>query len=92
MSSFEFGQIEVASNEFLKQRQVTNIFIIDVKKVLVSDKMSHNNRKDWRYIVGYQAFEETMIPLFTKTPENVFSYGVSPYYKNIPCKMSFEYF
>ena len=64
MSSFEFGQREVASKEFLKQRQVTNIFIIDVKKVVVSDKMLHNNRKDWRYIVGYQVFEETMIPLF----------------------------
>ena len=30
MSSFEFGLIEVASKDFYKQRQITDIFTIDV--------------------------------------------------------------
>ena len=30
MSSFEFGLIEVASKDFYKQRQMTDIFTIDV--------------------------------------------------------------
>ena len=30
MSSFEFGLTEVASKDFYKQRQITDIFTIDV--------------------------------------------------------------
>ena len=51
---FKFGQIVVASKDFHKQRQITDIFAIDVDKVVLSDKMPCNNGKDWRYIVGYQ--------------------------------------
>ena len=54
MSSFKFGQIEVASKDFHKERQITDISTIDVNKVVLSDKVSCNNGKDWRYIVGYQ--------------------------------------
>ena len=43
---FGFSQIEVASKDFHKQRQVINIFIIYINKVVVSDKMSHDNGKD----------------------------------------------
>ena len=34
------------------------------------------------YIVGYQVNGETIIPLFIKTPKNIFSYCVSQYDKN----------
>lgn len=44
-SSFKFGQIEVASKDLHKKKQVTNIFTIDVNKVLVSVRVSCNNRK-----------------------------------------------
>ena len=50
---FKFGQIEVASKEFNKQRQVTDIFTIDVNKVVVSEKVPCKNGKDHRYIIGY---------------------------------------
>ena len=53
MYSFEFGQKEFASKNFHKQRQITDIFTIDVSKVVLSDKVRSNNAKDWRYIVGY---------------------------------------
>ena len=46
-----------------------------------------------RYIVGYQV-NGTLIPLFIKTPKNIFSYGVSQYDKNsayaIPFNVSEE--
>ena len=58
--------------------------------VVVSDKVSCNNGKDCHYIVGYQVDGETIIPLFIKTPKNIFSYGVSQYDKNSAYTMSFN--
>ena len=77
MFSFKFGQIEVASKKFQKQRQITDIFTIDVNKVVLSDKVSCKNGKGWRYIVDYQVDSETIIPLFIKMSKNIFNYGVS---------------
>ena len=48
MSSFKFGQIEVASKDFHKERQITDISTTDVNKVVLSDKVTCNNGKDWR--------------------------------------------
>ena len=73
---FKFGQLEVTSKDFYRQRQITDIFTIDVNKLVLSNKVSCNNRKDCRYIIGCQ------VPLFIKTPKNFFSYGVSQYDKN----------
>ena len=56
---------------------------------MVSDKVSCNNRKDYRYIVGYQ-INEALMPLFIKTPKDIFSYGVSQYDKNSAYTMSFN--
>ena len=63
--------------DFRKKRQVTDIFTIDVNKVVLSNKVSCNNGKDWRYTVVYQVDGETVIPLFIKTLKNIFNYGVS---------------
>ena len=82
MSCFKFGQIEIASKDFYKQKQLTDIFRIDVNKVVVSDKVSCNDGKNWRYVVGYQVHGETIIPLLIKTPKNIFSNGVLQYDKN----------
>ena len=46
-------------------------------KVVVSDKVSFYNGKDWWYIAGYQVDRKTIISLFIKTLKNIFSYGVS---------------
>ena len=56
---------------------------------MVSDKVSCNNGKDCRYIVGYQV-TEAPISLFIKTPKKTFSYGVSQYDKNSAYTMSFN--
>ena len=86
----KFGQKEVTTKDFFGQRQITDIFTIDVNKVVVSDKVSCNNGKDCRYIVGYQVGEETIIPLFIKMSKKIFSYGVSQYDKNSAYTMSFN--
>ena len=62
------------------QGKITDIFTIDVTKVVLSDKVPCNNGKGCHYI-GYQA-NEALMPLFIKTPKNIFSYGVSQYDKN----------
>ena len=56
---------------------------------MVSDKVSCNNGKDCRYIVGYQV-DGALIPLFIKTPKNILSYDVSQYDKNSAYTMSFN--
>ena len=85
----KFGQKVVTTKDFYGQRQITDIFTIDVNKVVVSDKVPCNNGKDCRYIVGYQA-DGGLVPLFIKTPKNIFSYGVSQYDKNSAYTMSFN--
>ena len=47
---FKIGQKEVTAKDFYKKRQITNIATIDVNKVVVSDKVSCNNGKDFRFI------------------------------------------
>ena len=88
MSSFKFRQIEVASKDFYRQRQMNDIFTIDVNKVVLSDKVPCNNVNDWQYIIGYQVDGESIAPLLIKTPKNIFSYGVSQYDKNSAYTMS----
>ena len=50
----KFGQKEVTTKDFYGQRQITDLFTVNVSKVVVSDKVPCNNGKDCRYIVGYQ--------------------------------------
>ena len=85
----KFGQKEVTTKDFYGQRQITNIFTIDINKVVISDKVQYNNGKDCRCIVGYQV-DGVLVPLFIKTPKNIFSYGVSQYDKNSAYTMSFN--
>ena len=85
----KFGQREVTTKDFYGNRQITNIFTIDVNKVVISYKVPCNNLKDYRYIVGCK-LDESQIPLFIKTPKNIFSYGVSQYDKNSAYTMSFN--
>ena len=63
--------------------------MIDVNKVVTSDKMSCNNGKDCRYIVRYQV-DGVLVPLFIKAPKNIFSCGVLQYNKNSPYTMPFN--
>ena len=85
----KFGQKEVTAKDIYGQRQITDLFTIDVNKVVISDKVPCNNGKDSRYIVGYQA-DEALILLLIKTPRYIFSYGVSQYDKNSSYAMSFN--
>ena len=49
----KFGQKEVTTKDFYWQREITDLFTIDVNKVVISDKVSRNNGKDCRYNIGY---------------------------------------
>ena len=85
----KFGQKEVTTKDFYGQRQITDIFTIDLNKLVISNKVSCNNGKDCRYIVGYQV-DGVLVPLFIKMPKNIFSYGVSQYNENSAYAMSFN--
>ena len=66
---------------------MTDIFMISVNGVVLSDKVPRNNGKDWHYIVGYQVDEETSVPMFIRMPNNIFSYDISQYDKNFSYTM-----
>ena len=85
----KFGQKEVTTKDFYGQRQITDIFATDINRVVLPDKVQCNNGKDCRYIVRYQV-NRALIPLFIKTPKDIFSYGVSQYDKNSAYTMSFN--
>ena len=85
----KFGQKQVTNKDFYGHNQITDIFTAEVNKVVISDKVSCNNGKDCRYIVGYQV-NGALIPLFIKTPKNIFIYDVSQYHKTIAYAMSFN--
>ena len=72
----KFGQKQVTTKDFYGQREITDLFTIDVNKVVISDKVSRNNGKDCRYIIGYWA-NEALMPLFIKTPKNIFNLCVT---------------
>ena len=82
------GQKSVTTKDFYGQRQITNVFTMDVNKPVISDKVPCNNGKDCLYIVGYQV-NGALAPLFIETPKNIFSYGVSQYDENSSYTMSF---
>ena len=71
MSSFKFGQKEIASKDFNKQRRVSDILTIDINKAVLSDKVTFNNVKDWWHIAGYQVEGETIKPLFSRHARNM---------------------
>ena len=87
--SFKFGQVSVSSKDFYKGKQVTDLFSIDYDKVVVSDLIQSNNGKDKRYVIGYET-SNGIIPLYIKTPKNVFSNGVTQYNENSAYTMSFD--
>ena len=85
----KLGQKEVTTKDFYGQRQITDIFTINVNRVAISGKVWYNNWIDCHYIIGYQV-DGGLVPLFIKTPKNIFSYGVSQYDKNSAYKISFS--
>ena len=58
----KLGQKEVTTKDFYEQRQITDIFTIDINKVVVSDKVPCNHGKDCRYIMSYQV-DGAVLPL-----------------------------
>ena len=85
----KFSQKGVTTKDFYGRRQITDLFTIGVNNLVVSDKVSCNNGKNYRYIVGYQV-DGALMPLFIKTPKDIFSYGVSQYDKNSAYAMLFN--
>ena len=85
MPSFKFGQIVVESKDFHKQNQLTDIFMINVNKVVISDRAPHNHGKDYISLCTIlqlnQVDGEEFLPLFMKTSKNILNYGVSQYDK-----------
>ena len=60
---FKFDQKEVTAKDFYGQRKITDVFAIDVNKVVVSNKVSYNNVKDWSLIRCHTMMERTGVIL-----------------------------
>ena len=79
--SFKFGDISVVSKEFYSKYQVTDIFSIDLRCIVITEGIQCN-RQDMRYIIGYKEGPNKVIPLYVRTPKNCWSSGVSRYNEN----------
>ena len=64
----------MVSKDFHKQRKITDIFTIDVKKFDLPDGVLCINGKDWWCIIGYQVDGETIILVPIKTPKTMSQY------------------
>ena len=82
-------QITQSLVEISPLRQFTDLFSLDYDKVVVSDPIQCNNGKDKRYVIGFET-SNGIIPLYIKTPKNVFSNGVRQYSENSAYTMSFD--
>ena len=82
----KFGQKEVTTKDFYGQRQITDIFMIDINKVVVSDKVPCNNGKDCRYIVSYHV-DGALVPLLLR---HLNGYAISQYDKSSAYTMPFN--
>ena len=86
--SFKFGQIEIATKDFYKTKKAIDIIDMDINSIVVSDPIPCNDAKDHRYTIGYQT-DDSITPLFIKTPKNIYSNGVSQYNKTSSWTMGF---
>ena len=77
---------EVTTKDFYGQRQITDIFMIDINKVVVSDKVPCNNGKDCRYIVSYHV-DGALVPLLLR---HLNGYVISQYDKSSAYTMPFN--
>lgn len=68
MSKFIFGRKKIAYKDVHEKKQVTNIFLIDINKVVFSIRVCHA-------IMGKTS--GTIMTMFIKTPKEILSYGVS---------------
>ena len=50
--SFQFGDISIATKDFHSKYQVTDLFSIDLEKIVISEGISAN-KHDMRYTIGY---------------------------------------
>ena len=87
MSIFIFGQREIASKDFHKQRQIIDIFLINANKVMLSEKTSCNNGKDWWYIVGYQVDGEKLYHCLSGHPKTYLSMACHNTTRTLPTKL-----
>jgi hypothetical protein len=84
---YKFGQIESNSKDFNSVYQV--IDDLDVEKITISEGITAN-KNDTRYIIGYEAEDNKVVPLYIKTPKRCISSGVSRYNEGAAWKMGFN--
>ena len=85
--SYKFGQTTVSAKEFNRVKQITDISWLILDNIVVADPV--DSEDDQRYIIGYKT-PDAIIPLYVKTPKNVFSNGVTQYKAKSPWTMGFD--
>ena len=89
MSSYKFGQVTVDREQFYEAIDIDKK-TLNVDNIAVSDPITMIKKRK-RYIIGYK-IEGKIVALRIKTPENVYSHGVSKYTETSKLCMSFFFF
>ena len=86
MSSYIFDRKDVNVKSFNAVYELTDIFDIDLDRVILSAPVICN-KNDERYVIGYKRMDGSIIPLYAKSPINCHSNGVNRYNENSTWKM-----
>ena len=81
MSCFKLFQIEIEFKDFYMQKQVTDIFTIHLNEVVVSNKVSYNNRRTDGILQAIKYMLKELYRFLSRHQKHI-SYGVSQYNKN----------
>ena len=66
--SINFDDKKINKSTFYKNRNLFNIHVLDVNKILVSKKESHGTKNSLKYIIGYND-GDVIRPLYIKVPQ-----------------------
>ena len=63
-----FDDKKIKKSDFCKNKKVTSIDDVDVKKILVSKKESYGTKNSFKYVIGYND-DDGIRPLCVKLPQ-----------------------
>ena len=86
MSKINFGDIEVSKKEFYESKKAVSLSVVDINKIVVSNKIKGNNETN-KYFIGYLADINVVTPLCIILPQMS---GWIKYFENGGKNMSFK--
>ena len=86
MNKLVFGDIEVSKKEFYDSKKAISLKVVDINKIVVSNKIKGNNETS-KYFIGYMVDSDVVTPLCIILPQMS---GYIKYFENGGKNMSYK--